>query len=213
MRAVAIMTAAFAVRSLTCNQQAYLAALRDPGVSLVIATGMAGTGKTMLACTEGVNQVRSKNFDKVVITRPTVGIADNDIGFLPGTADKKMAPWLLPMADYIQDRKIVQVVPIGFMRGYTMRDSFIIVDECQNLRTDALRMILSRIGEGSKLVLTGDLTQSDLKGTNGFDYFLSRINLADFPEIRWITLGEEDCRRHPLIPRLMKIFTTPRGGP
>lgn len=201
-----LATAFAAVRSLTLNQQAYLAALKDPGVSLVIATGMAGTGKTMLACTEGVNQVRSKNFDRVVITRPTVGIADNDIGFLPGALDKKMAPWLRPMAEYISDKRIVQTVPIGYMRGYTIRDSFIVVDECQNLRTEALRMILSRIGEGSKLVLTGDLTQSDLRGTNGFDYFLSRIDLAEFPEVRWITFGEEDCRRHPLIPRLMKIF-------
>src|SRR5210317_841402 len=151
----------------TAGQCKYMLALRSPK-PIVVGTGPAGTGKTMLACQIGIEHIQQSFRGKVVLTRPIVA-ADEDMGYLPGDMERKMEPWTKPMYDIFEQHlsptqidRYIRIEPLGYMRGRTFTNSLIIADEMQNSTPNQMRMLLTRIGEGTKLVITGDLEQSDL---------------------------------------------------
>ena len=162
----------FEVKPRSPNQHKYWQMLKDDKRSIVIAHGPAGCGKTLLATQNGIDLMKLQKIEKIVITRPVVG-ADEDIGFLPGTLQRKMEPWTRPLIDifhknYTVNRvakmireEQIEIAPLAFMRGRTFENSYIIADEMQNTTVNQFKMLLTRIGEGSKLVVTGDLDQTD----------------------------------------------------
>lgn len=186
---------------------------------VVIATGSAGTGKTMLACAEAVDAVRCGRVDRIVITRPTATM-ESDLGFLPGALQEKMHPWMLPVMEYLAESSsdvetrrwvrdgVVEVAPLNFMRGRTFKRTFIIGDECQNIRVPSMRMLLTRIGDDSKMVITGDPDQTDLPHheTSGLSDIVARCTHMHPPGIGLVHLGEECIARHPVIPIIMRLY-------
>ena len=159
------------------NQQTYLQKLQDETKSIVLAIGPAGTGKTMLAVQNGIKQFQEGLVDKIIVTRPAVSV-DEDLGFLPGTLNEKMAPWTRPIFDvlgeYYQTKDIakmleegvIEISPLAYMRGRTFKNAYIIADEMQNATVNQMKMLLTRLGEGSKMVVTGDLAQADRVNDN-----------------------------------------------
>jgi phosphate starvation-inducible PhoH-like protein len=155
------------------NQELYVNNLNDQNVKIVIAVGPAGTGKTLLACNQAVQELKKGNINKIVITRPVVPVEEEEIGFLPGNINKKMDPWMRPIFDIFTDyynnkelenmlyNNIIEISPLAFMRGRTFKNAYIIADEMQNSSPNQMKMLTTRIGDGSKMIITGDLKQSD----------------------------------------------------
>jgi hypothetical protein len=155
------------------NQKLYVSYLSDPSVQIVIVYGSAGTGKTLFACQEAIRQLKSKEIDKIILTRPLISVDKEDIGFLPGTLESKMDPWTRPLFDilleqftkhelnHMIEKRTLEIAPLAYMRGRTFKRAFIIADEMQNSSPTQMLMMLTRLGEGTKLVVTGDLLQSD----------------------------------------------------
>ena len=173
----------------TPGQCKYMLALRSPK-PIVVGTGPAGSGKTMLACHVALEHVSRFQRPRIVLTRPIVA-ADEDMGYLPGDMDQKMEPWTRPMYDIFEqsmthtqmDRSIT-VEPLGYMRGRTFTDTLIIADEMQNSTPNQMKMLLTRIGEGTKLIVTGDLEQSDLGEDNGLRNLIYKMQCQ---ELEYIT--------------------------
>jgi len=181
--------------------------------SIVIATGPAGTGKTMLACHEALNYVGGARRGRVVLTRPVVG-ADEDIGYLPGTMEKKLEPWTRPMYDVLQRYLSVQQIdrcvsiePLGFMRGRTFINTFILADEMQNSTVSQMTMLLTRVGEGSKLIVTGDLDQSDLGEDNGLAFVVNKLSGLNLEHCDLVNLSQEDIQRSPAMKEILTVIT------
>jgi len=197
-------------------QEAYIDALENPHVNIVFATGPAGTGKTMLAALAAVKQLQAGEIEKIVITRPAISV-DEQHGFLPGTLIEKMQPWVLPILDYfyecynkkevisMMEDGIIEVSPLAYMRGRTMKNSFILADECQNMTPNQMKMLLTRIGSGSKIVVTGDMAQHD-RGfeLNGLKDILGRITHDS--RIAVCNFGDRDVERHPVIEAILKFY-------
>jgi len=167
------------------NQEDYVRLLNDNNVKVLFVTGPAGTGKTMFACSKAISELKCGTIDKIVITRPVVPV-EEDIGFLPGTLVKKMDPWTRPMFDIFLEsfpqkdidtmvkNNIIEISPLAYMRGRTFKNAFIIADEMQNSSPNQMLMLTTRIGHKSKMVITGDMKQSD-KGTNsGLSDFIKK---------------------------------------
>ena len=180
----------------------YIKSLKNINPNLVIVTGPAGTGKTMNACIEGIKHLRNDNFEKIILTRPSVPIDNEDFGFLPGSLSSKMEPWLIPIYGHLEDymgkkdlqnyihSEKIEVCPFAYMRGRTFKNSFIIADEMQNSTPNQFKTILTRLHDSSKLIVTGDLQQSDIDN-NGLDDFLNRLpNLEDNDMIKINNLSE-----------------------
>lgn len=159
------------------KQQKFQSLILDQGVPIVFGIGPAGTGKTMIACKEGIELLKKNIYKKIIITRPVVSV-DEEIGFLPGTLNEKMEPWVNPLFDYFNEKELttstkllsskkIEIVPMAFMRGRTFNNAYIIGDEMQNATPMQMKTLLTRIGKDSKLVITGDLEQSDLGVHNG----------------------------------------------
>lgn len=205
----------FAPRTLT--QKAFLTLLNAPSVPVVFASGPAGTGKTLLACTVGAQQLALGKVQRLIVTRPAVSV-DEQHGYLPGTLDQKMDPWTRPVFDSLRrfyrprdieklrEDGVVEVCPLAYMRGRTFEDSWIIADEMQNSTPSQMRMVLTRIGEGSKLVVTGDPAQHD-RGydQNGLIDFLTRLGCSS-ESIKSIKFTEEDIIRHPVIKEILEVY-------
>lgn len=199
-------------------QEAYIDALEDSKINIVFATGPAGTGKTMLAATAAIKQLRDGEIKKIVITRPAVSV-DEQHGFLPGTLIEKMQPWVLPILDYfyeyyskkdvvnMMEEGILDVSPLAYMRGRTLKDSFILADECQNMNPSQMKMLLTRIGDGSKIVVTGDMAQHD-RGyeQNGLKDILDRLGLHIDKRISVCRFENKDVERHPVISTILKLY-------
>ena len=159
----------------TLNQETYINLLTDTNKLIIFATGPAGTGKTMLAVMAAIQALQRGECKRIVITRPAVGVDDEEHGFLPGDLNAKMAPWTRPIMDvfaeyYRQseiakmlDEQTIEISPLAFMRGRTFKNSWIIADEMQNATPSQMKMLLTRIGEGSKIIVTGDTQQADRK--------------------------------------------------
>lgn len=198
------------------NQDALLGLLEDDNIDIVFAIGPAGTGKTLISTLAGIRALKDRNIDKFVITRPAVSV-DEQHGFLPGTLQEKMAPWTRPIFDifdeyftpeqieYMMRDNRLEIAPLAFMRGRTFHNSFIIADEMQNATISQMKMLLTRIGAGSKLVITGDLAQHD-RGyeENGLKDFLSMLSASN--RIKVVHFDKGDIERHPVVAEVLQIY-------
>ena len=167
----------------------YQLLLENPRVPIVVATGPAGTGKTMMAC-----QAASRHAKNIILTRPAISV-DEQHGFLPGTLDKKMDPWVRPMKDSLFPKTKFETCPLAYMRGRTFDNSWIIADEMQNSTPNQMRMVMTRLGKDSKLVITGDT-----------GHLLER--LKDYPIIglEQIEFSECDIKRHEIIKEILRLY-------
>jgi len=174
----------------TVNQEIYNKYLNDPKIKVLFVVGPAGTGKTILACNNAIKELKNGSIKKVILTRPVVPV-EEDIGFLPGNINKKMDPWTKPIFDVFLEfysqkeidtmvqNNIIEIAPLAYMRGRTFKNAFIIADEMQNSSPNQMLMLTTRIGDGSKMVLTGDLNQSDKGNLSGLSEFINKINLYE----------------------------------
>jgi len=197
------------------NQEEYLKALKDS--DQVIVFGPAGTGKTYCVATFAANQYHLKNINKIVITRPHVTVG-KDIGYLPGTLEEKCAPWALPVIDVLEKHltkgvvetglknENIEVAPLALMRGRSFENTFVIVDEAQNITLPELKMLVTRIGEGSKLVLNGDIQQSDLKEADGLSKITHYAKKHMLP-IPIIEFTIDDVVRSDICRAWIEVFT------
>jgi phosphate starvation-inducible PhoH-like protein len=197
-------------------QENLVASLEDPSKYVTFAVGPAGTGKTLLATLHAIKCYKAGLVEKIVITRPNVAVDDKDIGYLPGDILKKMTPWMLPVLDVFADyftqpeiqgmleENIIEMVPIAFIRGRTFKNSYILVDEAQGTTPNSLLSILTRIGEGSTMVVTGDLAQSDRGKDNGLADFLNRFESSKHIDV--IKFARQDVERHPVVKELLGIY-------
>jgi phosphate starvation-inducible PhoH-like protein len=203
------------IRPKTANQKRYVDAIEDNTITFGI--GPAGTGKTYLAMAKAVAALQAKKVNRIVLTRPAVE-AGESLGFLPGTLSEKIDPYLRPLFDALHDMidvdsiprliqtGVIEVAPLAYMRGRTLNDSFIILDEAQNTTPEQMKMFLTRLGFGSKMVITGDVTQVDLP--NGAKSGLRVISdiLQDIDDIAFLELTAEDVVRHRLIGDIVKAY-------
>ena len=203
------------VKPKTLGQQKYVEAIKDNTV--VLAIGPAGTGKTYLAVAMAVMAFRAKEVNRIVLTRPAVE-AGEKLGFLPGDIQQKVDPYLRPLYDALfdmlgaenfmkyQERGNIEVAPLAYMRGRTLDDSFIILDEAQNTTPEQMKMFLTRLGFNSKAVVTGDITQIDLadKKTSGLKE-ASQV-LKNVEDVAIVTLNEKDVVRHKLVQAIIKAY-------
>ena len=207
----------YEVKPRSINQQTYWNMLRDDQTSIVIAHGPAGSGKTLLATQYGIDLMKLQRIEKIVITRPVVG-ADEEIGFLPGNVNRKMEPWTRPLIDIfhknytinrvqkmIRDEQI-EIAPLAFMHGRTFENAYILADEMQNTPINQFKMLITRIGEGSKLVITGDLEQTDRGSANGLANFLQKLYRADSKYINSVRLQSHDIQRHQAVAEALAIY-------
>ncbi|MBU9889656.1 MAG: PhoH family protein, partial [Candidatus Omnitrophica bacterium] len=194
------------------NQQAYLKAIQTRDI--VISIGPAGTGKTYLAMAAAIEALKKKHVARIILTRPAVEAGEN-LGFLPGDLAAKVNPYLRPLYDALYDmlefedvaryteRGAIEIAPIAYMRGRTLNDSFVILDEAQNCTHNQMKMFLTRLGQTSKVVITGDITQVDLPAGKKSGLIEIRNILADIPDIQFIYLNETDVVRHPLVQEII----------
>lgn len=214
------------LKSLQCvatslNKSVYRKVLNDNKIPLVICTGPAGTGKTMEACKSGMLHLMEKHYERMIITRPSVSV-DENLGYLPGDIENKMNPWMIPIYDYIEDccdkatlgkymkNEVIELAPLGFVRGRTFHNTIVIADEMQNSTQNQMMNLLTRIGENSKLIITGDLNQCDLVDvTNGLQHFL--LHLENYEEdysssIEYVQLGSDDIMRSDFTKLIINIY-------
>ena len=203
------------LRPRTIRQKAYVEAIENH--DLTFAIGPAGTGKTFLATVLAARLLNERKIEKIILTRPAVEAGEN-LGFLPGDLQQKVDPYLRPLYDSLHtifgnertnaliEKGIIEVAPIAFMRGRTLDNSLIILDEAQNTTSAQMRMFLTRLGERSKMVINGDITQIDLKnGENSGLIEASKI-FANIKEIKICYLTVEDVVRHPLVQKIIKAY-------
>jgi len=200
------------------SQETYLLKLNDPNKMIVFAIGPAGTGKTMLGVQWAVDQLKYGSADKIIITRPAVSV-DEQHGFLPGDLNEKMEPWTKPIFDVFTENfnareienfvkeGVIETSPLAYMRGRTFKNAVIVADEMQNATPSQMKMLLTRLGQGSKMVVTGDLQQADRPSTNGLLEFLQLYN--NFQGHRYVDLVEfdiEDVERHEAVKEILSIY-------
>ena len=195
----------------TAGQCKYMLALRSPK-PIIIGTGPAGSGKTMLACQIAIEHIQSIYGGKVILTRPIVA-ADEDMGYLPGDIDKKMEPWTKPAYDifekYLSHNQLerrIAIEPLGYMRGRTFDNTIIIADEMQNSTPNQMKMLLTRIGTNTKLIVTGDLEQSDLGEHNGLAELICKLDGMHLDYIEHVQMDDEDIVRHPAVCEVLKVL-------
>ena len=200
------------------HQDDLLGLLEDKNINIVFAIGPAGTGKTLISTLVGIRSLMSNKLNKLVVTRPAVSV-DEQHGFLPGTLQEKMAPWTRPIFDVFEDYYTpdqieymindnkVEIAPLAYMRGRTFKNSIIIADEMQNATREQMKMLLTRIGDGSKLIVNGDLAQHD-RGydSNGLKDFLERLDRRNSKMMSKVEFDMSDVERHPVVSDVLKIY-------
>ena len=200
------------------NQETYMLDLLSPSEDIVVGVGPAGTGKTMLAVQVAIKLFRDKTVDKIVITRPVVSV-DEDIGFLPGTLEEKMGPWTIPIIDVFKMyyctndirsmlyEGIIEMAPLAYMRGRTFKKAMIVADEMQNATENQMKMLLTRIGDRSKIVVTGDLEQTDRPNRNGLSDFVDRLKQKQKSEkISMVNFNHRDVVRHKVVSEVLDLY-------
>jgi len=197
------------------TQKAYIDAMRD--FDVIFGIGPAGTGKTYLAMAMGVAELLKSSFSRIVLTRPAVEAGER-LGFLPGDLAEKVNPYLRPLYDALHDmvdferarrlveRGSIEVAPLAFMRGRTLNDAFVILDEAQNTTTEQMKMFLTRLGYGSKAIITGDVTQVDLPAGKMSGLKEAQALLKSVPGIRFVNFTERDVVRHPLVQKIISAY-------
>ena len=214
---VAITSRGKPIKCKTVGQKKYVDLMKKN--TITFGVGPAGTGKTYLAVAIAVNAYKAKQVEKIILTRPAVE-AGEKLGFLPGDLQEKVNPYLRPLYDALQEmlgmetyakmmeRGTIEIAPLAYMRGRTLSNAYVILDEAQNTTREQIKMFLTRLGENSKMVITGDLTQIDLpKGlTSGLKHAI-RI-LKDIDDIGILRLNEKDVVRHPLVQKIVKAYET-----
>jgi phosphate starvation-inducible protein PhoH and related proteins len=202
------------------NQEKYILALTDPEQDVVVVTGPAGTGKTYLSTLAAIQALRDKAIDRLVLCRPAVSIEGENHGFLPGDLTSKLAPWVRPITDilkefystkeieYMISEEVIEFAPLGFLRGRTFKNTFLILDEAQNASPLQLKSLLTRIGEGSKFVIDGDTDQADRKSAdNGLLDLVSRLKGNTVPGMIACEFDNRDIRRHRIIEHVLKMYS------
>jgi len=214
----------------TVNQEEYVRCLNDKNTKILFAVGPAGTGKTLLACNNAIRELKDGKIEKIVLTRPVVPVEEEEIGFLPGNINKKMDPWTRPIFDIFLDfysqkdidnmlyNNKIEISPLAFMRGRTFKNSYIIADEMQNSSPTQMVMLTTRIGEGSKMIITGDLNQTDRGQQSGLFDFIEKYtryekyhNKSD--DIRVVRLNNTDIERNPVIVKVLDIYQYKEPNP
>jgi phosphate starvation-inducible PhoH-like protein len=200
------------------SQEYYVELLKNPKKYIVFAIGPAGTGKTMLGVQMAIKLYKEGSISKIIITRPAVSV-DEDHGFLPGTLNQKMEPWTRPIMDVFEEYYhpkeiasmledgIIEISPLAYMRGRTFKNAFVIADEMQNTTPSQMKMLLTRIGENSRMVVTGDLNQADRPCENGLLEFCNLY--GDGEDSRMIAMakfGVRDVARHPVVKEVLKLY-------
>ena len=200
------------------SQERYVGLLKQKSKKIVVATGPAGTGKTMFATEFGVRNFLLGTYEKLIFTRPSVSV-DEDLGYLPGTLEEKMAPWVRPIYDILYqfisprevtqliEEKIIEISPLGFMRGRTFKNCWIVADEMQNSTISQMKMLLTRLGENSRLVITGDLEQYDRNNEmNGLDDFLNKFRGKRSTSISSFEFQRGDIQREEVVKEVLDIY-------
>ena len=203
----------------TRNQERLVLALQDADLPIVITAGPAGTGKTYLAMLAAVKAFRAGDVDRIVLTRPAVGVEGEEHGFLPGDLNQKMDPWVRPLTDILREYyrqqdiaamledQTIEISPLGFMRGRTFKTAYIIADEMQNATPNQCKMLMTRIGENSKIVITGDIEQADrIKGNNGLADLCQKLSEGGVKGIAVCNLDNKDIQRHRIIDSVLKLY-------
>jgi phosphate starvation-inducible PhoH-like protein len=200
------------------SQETYLLKLNDPTKMITFAIGPAGTGKTMLAVQWAIDQLKYGEVEKIIITRPAVSV-DEDHGFLPGTLNEKMEPWTKPIFDVIAENfstkeienfvreGVIETSPLAYMRGRTFKNAIVIADEMQNATPSQMKMLLTRLGQNSQMVVTGDLQQADRPTNNGLLEFLGLYN--NFENHRYVDVCHftvSDVERHEAVKEILAIY-------
>ena len=203
------------IRAKTAGQQRYVQAIREN--TIVFGIGPAGTGKTYLAMAMAVAALQRKEVNRIILTRPAVEAGER-LGFLPGTLTDKIDPYLRPLFDALNEMLdpelvaklmsvgTIEVAPLAYMRGRTLNDSFIILDEAQNTSPEQMKMFLTRLGFSSQMVVTGDITQIDLPTPSSGLRTVTQV-LDDIPDIHFAYLGSEDVVRHSLVGQIVDAYT------
>ena len=202
------------------NQEHYIELLTNQTKHIVFATGPAGTGKTMLAMLAGIKAFKEGQVSKLILTRPAVGVDDEKHGFLPGNINAKMEPWTKPLFDVIQEyysprevarmleEQAIEISPLAFMRGRTFKGSWVVADEMQNATPGQIKMLLTRLGEGSKIVVTGDTRQADRSDSdNGlldFKGLVERYQQSKY--VAGVEFERKDIARHPAVREILDIY-------
>jgi phosphate starvation-inducible PhoH-like protein len=201
------------------NQERLILALNDDQQHIVIAVGPAGTGKSYLAMLAAIRALRTGECERIVLTRPAVGVDDERHGFLPGDLTAKMEPWTRPLLDILRefyhprevarmlDDGIIEISPLAFMRGRTFKNAWIVADEMQNATPNQMKMLLTRIGENSRILVTGDVEQTDrTTANNGLLDLAARLHKHPRQGLAVCELGSRDVQRHPIIARVLEIY-------
>lgn len=200
------------------RQELYVNSLENDAFPIIISTGPAGCGKSLWACVTGVRMLQKGQVSKIILTRPAVSV-DEEHGFLPGSLEEKMDPWIRPLYDVLYkyyspkqissmiEKQVIEICPLAYMRGRTFENSWIILDEAQNTLKSQMLMMMTRIGKGSKLIVTGDPAQHD-RGfeTNGLSDLLRRIEHRPQAEIAVVRFDEADIERHPVIQKVLNLY-------
>ena len=205
-------------KPININQEEYVKALKNKSKKIIIASGPAGTGKTLFATEYGIKHFLLGNYEKLIFTRPNVSV-DEELGFLPGTMEEKMAPWIRPIYDVLyhfispkevqqmMEDKVIEIAPLGYMRGRTFKNCWIVADEMQNSTVSQMKMLLTRLGENSRLVITGDLEQFDrVNELNGLADFLHKMKGRESQSINCFGFHKGDIQREPVVREILDIY-------
>ena len=204
----------------TLNQEKYVLALQNPETDVVVVSGPAGTGKTYLAMIAAIKALKMNQCDKIILTRPAVSVDDEKHGFLPGDLNSKMEPWTRPLLDvlkefysvkevtYMLEEQIIEITPLAFCRGRNFKHAWVILDEAQNATPNQLKMIMTRIGVESKIVITGDVEQTDRKcDLNGLMDLTERLKRTPVPNLEVCKFDIRDVQRHKIIEHILKLYS------
>jgi phosphate starvation-inducible PhoH-like protein len=205
----------------TANQRAYVDELTNVNNSVIISVGPAGTGKTLLACSTAIDNLQKNNINKIIITRPVVSV-EEEIGFLPGSMEKKMDPWTRPIFDIFGEyyskseianmvqSGVIEISPLGYMRGRTFKNAYIIADEMQNSSPNQMMMLLTRLGTGTKIIVTGDLAQSDRQENNGLKDLINRYKKYNrnnqLENVKLVELNNTDVQRSKIVETMLNLY-------